>query len=124
MEAVFAENNAAAKEVRLLLNNEMDGRQACYVYYDRRQDSFRLVNDSGDGSTQLPRGESATVENSQCVLLGRESTAHVSGHELFLPFAFHFKPSFLGNKSVYIYAEDAAGSRLDLRARGQWLVDK
>ena len=129
MEAVFAvrvseQNNNAAREVRLLVNNEMDGRHACYVYYDRRQDSFLLVNDSGDGSTRLSQGVAATIENSQCVLQGRKSTAQLSGHELVLHFAITFKPSFLGNQAVYVYAEDAAGARLELQPRGQWLIDQ
>src|SRR2546426_8507609 len=41
------------KSARVLINDLLDGRKACYVYYYRAENAFLLVKDSGEGSTQM-----------------------------------------------------------------------
>lgn len=67
-------------ELRLLINSAIDGRKACYVYYDRATNAFALVKDEGSGSTSLPAGNMDMIENSQCSLDGAKSGAQVDAN--------------------------------------------
>ena len=43
-------------DVRLLINAQVAGDNACYVYYSLPTNSFLLVNDAGNGSTSAVLG--------------------------------------------------------------------
>ena len=110
------------RELRLLIKSAIDGRKACYVYYDRATNAFALVKDEGSGSTSLPAGNMNMIENSQCSLDGAKSGGKVDANTALIQVAIHFKPSFAGEKNIYTYGEDISGSNTGLVSRGRWVV--
>ena len=102
--------------VDVLINNVLDGRQACYVAFQATGASsgtVLLVNDAGAAggpfqSLSLPG--SGTVSNSQCSISGAGSSVSASGIGLTLTLAITFSAGFAGNKVVYTAAQEAANS--------------
>jgi hypothetical protein len=111
-----------AHELRILVNSIVDGRNACYVYYDRATNTFALVKDGGSETTSLPVGHPGLIENSQCSLDGAKSSVQVDANTAKLQVGLQFKPSFAGKKNIYAYVEDASGSNTGLQPRGTWIV--
>jgi hypothetical protein len=96
--------------VNILINNSIDGRNACYLAYSVPTNTLYLVAD--DPSTAqnlyagaLTLGSSNTIQNSQCSV-GLIS-AKTTGNTLVLSLALVFKPAFVGNRVVYLAAGDA-----------------
>jgi len=91
----------------ILVNSSLDGRQACYLAYDRRVNVLYLVNDNGDGL--LPGqvlAASGTVGNSQCTVAWGASPVTASGNSLALAFSITFTAAFDGNRIFYLAARD------------------
>ena len=86
--------------VDILINNFLDGRQACYIAYSRPSNALFLVNDAG-GQT-LP-----ALTNSQCTV-AMPSPAAASGNNLTLTLAITFTAAFDGNRVIYMAARDAS----------------
>lgn len=111
-----------ARQLRILLNSAVDGRNACYVYYDRPTNTFALVKDGGSETTSLPVGHQGVIENSQCSLDGSKSSVHVDANIAKFEVGLHFKPSFAGKKNIYTYVVDASGSNTGFVPGGSWVV--
>lgn len=123
--AVFtlkAKSVAAIRELRLLVNAEIDGRNACYIYYLRESNSFALVNDSGAGSKVLPVGTPDRIENSQCAIDGGQSSVQAGEGGVQVTIAVEFRPAFAGKKQLFGYAEDSAGANTGIRKQRDWAV--
>src|SRR5260370_27821948 len=81
--------------VNLLVNNFLDGRQACYLAYVAAANSLVLVNDAGDaggpfaGTLQL-NGSGATIQNSRCSVIGQVSSRVTNGLQMTLTLAMTF----------------------------------
>ncbi|MEZ5402690.1 MAG: BACON domain-containing protein [Bryobacteraceae bacterium] len=94
--------------VNVLINNAIDGRNACYVAYVPSTGRLLLVNDAGQGAGPfagaLTLPGSGTAANSQCEVDAAQSSAVVSGDTLTLMLRLSFKPSFRGNRVVYLAA--------------------
>jgi len=101
----------------------MDGRNACYVNYDRRENAFYLVDDTGYGSTRIMAGDADELSNSQCRLVGRRSSASVSGNRVKLVLDLHFKPAFAGDRNVFLATVDVSGQEQPFRQSGGWKVN-
>jgi len=99
--------------VNLLVNNFLDGRQACYLAYAASSNTLLLVDDAGDaggpfaGSMVLNGG--GTIQNSQCSVNGAGSSAVLSGNLLTLTLNLAFKAGFTGSRILYAAGRDAAG---------------
>ncbi len=94
--------------VNLLINNFLDGRQACYLAYSVSANVLYIVPDNGDGaqiSGKVMNG-TGTIANSQCSVNLVSSTAIGSGNVLTLNLTMSFFPSFGGNKVFYMAARD------------------
>ena len=111
------------RAVKVLFNSSLDGRSACYVQYDSSESVFRLVQDSGYESSAIRVGESADIENNQCILHGKESSVAGAETELTLKLALSFKTSFDGPKNIYMLAEDQSGTPTSFEQRGEWVVE-
>lgn len=109
------------REARVLLNFQLDGRKACYVYYTRAENAFLLVDDSGMKSTKAADGATA-IENSQCALDTSRSSARAERNGVTLTIDLKFKPAFAGGKQVFLYAETSGGTNTGLLSRGSWNV--
>ena len=105
---------------RLLINQTVDGRNACYVYYDRASASWLLVNDSGEGVSRAALGSPAHLSNSQCELDGGASSASESRNDLSVRFSLMFKPAFAGKMNVYLYADDSDARSNGFHQLGTW----
>jgi len=89
----------------VLINNALDGRQACYLAYSRPYNVLYLMNDAGNGLLPgLTLSGSGTLGNSQCTVTGAGSSASGSGNTLTLTLNMTFPSSFAGNRIVYAAA--------------------
>ena len=99
--------------VNFLFNDFLDGRHACYLGYvpsGPTSGSWFLVDDDGNAGgpyagMTIPSNE--TIANSQCEVSGVGSSATGGGVALALTLSITFKPSFRGDKVVYMAARDA-----------------
>jgi len=104
--------------VNVLMNNYLDGIQACYVAYSKYYGMLLLVDDGGDsagpyaGYLTVPSTGSITgsMSNSQCTVNGAGSSVVGSGNTLTLTLNISFSPSFAGNRIVYTAAGDTTGN--------------
>lgn len=108
------------REERVLLNSQLDGRNACYVYHSA-ENGFLLVDDSGMNSHPAGAGTN-TLENSQCALDISRSSAQPGNGSITLILALKFKPAFVGTQNVFLYAETSDGANSGLRSGGIWSV--
>ena len=110
--------------VNILVNNFLDGRNACYLAYSRPQNVLYLV--ANDGGTLLPglvMNGSSSVSNGQCTVTGAGSSAAGSGTTLTLTLNLSFSSSsFAGNKIFYMAARDAAQNNSGWQALGTFNV--
>lgn len=114
--------------VDILLNNALDGRQACYVAFvpsGASSGSVYLVDDAGDAGGPysgmvLPSG--ANVQNSQCTIHGTGSSVSASGNTLTLTLKYTFTAAFGGNKVFYMAAQDTLGHNSGWQALGTWKI--
>lgn len=109
------------QEARVLLNSQLDGRNACYVYYTVADQAFSLVDDSGTKSNKAAAG-ATMIENSQCSLDISRTSASAESSRVTLALALKFKPAFAGGKQIFLYAESSDGANTGLLPRGSWNV--
>jgi len=122
---IFTFNDASGWQdldvVNILINNVLDGRNACYLAYSRSAGVLYLVADNGGTlSTGLTLGGSGSVSNSQCIVAGAASAASGSGNTLTVTLNLIFAAGFGGNKVVYLAARDLAGGNSGWQALGVW----
>jgi hypothetical protein len=120
--AAYSDPNGTTdlNNVRIMLNSQVSGFNACYVFYYPGSNKMALI---GDGNTSLGAvvpGSSTQLSNSQCTLSGTGSSVTRSGNNLTLNVALTFNINFTGQKNVYIDAisNDSATSGFVLK--GTW----
>jgi hypothetical protein len=96
--------------VNVLINNFLDGRNACYIAYTVADNVLYLVPDTGGGL--LPglvlNGASGTTANSQCQINRVGSSVAGSGNNLTLTLNMTFNGATVpGNKVIYLAARNA-----------------
>jgi hypothetical protein len=111
--------------VNVLINNFIDGRNACYLAYSVPLSTLYLVNDAGIAqgpyAGSLTLGSSGTISNSQCTV--GLTSAVGSGNLLTLTVAVTFKTAFAGNKILYLAARDVAQNNSGWVPLGVWLAN-
>jgi hypothetical protein len=127
-DAVASTNLRAAQ---LLVNTALDGRNACYLGYERATNLIYLFNDSGStlllpGVAPLKAGAVGSgigsIENQQCRVNGAGSQVTESGATLTLSVNIEFKSGFSGRKTVYTGIQTVGGANSDWQATGAWNV--
>ena len=109
--------------VNMLVNDFLDGRNACYLAYSRPLNTLYLVNDNGTGLlTGLTLNGSGSIANSQCTVNGSGSSASGSGDELTLNVNLTFTSNFAGRRIVYLAARDITQTNSGWNAKGTWAV--
>ena len=108
--------------VNVLINNVLDGRNACYLAYSVNSNRLFLVDDAGDAggpfAGSLALGDPSTIQNSQCAV--NLTSAVGSGNTLTLVMNIVFKPAFGGNRIVYVAARDQVSGNTNWQALGVW----
>jgi len=91
--------------VNVLINDFLNGNQACYLAYSRAYNTLYLVNDAGTALLPgLTLNGAGSVNNSQCTVTGAGSLASGSGNTLTLTLNLSFLPAFAGNRVIYAAA--------------------
>jgi len=109
--------------VNILINNFLDGRNACYLAYEVQNNRLDLVDDGGDAGgpfASVVLGSSSTIQNSQCAV--SLISAQGNGNNLVLTLSITFKAAFGGNKITYVAARDQAQGNSNWQALGVWQV--
>ena len=112
--------------VDVLINNRVDGRNACYLAYVPSSDTLVLVNDAGDaggphaGAMALNR-PAGSIQNSQCIV--SSAIVNSAGSTLTMTLNVRFQASFKGNRTVYASAQDHAGATTGWQAVATWMVE-
>ena len=105
--------------VNVLINNFLDGRNACYIAYSRPANTVFLVTNDGSGLTSLALNGSGTTSNGQCTIVGAGSSVVSSGNTLTLTLVVQFNTTaFAGRKILYVAARDAADNNSDWQPMG------
>ena len=106
--------------LNVLINNVLDGRQACYLAYSRSSNVLYIVPDNGDGSqlTGTLMDGAGTLSNSQCTVTLNGSSASDTGNLFTLALNLTFTSSFGGNKVVYAAARDIAQDKSGWQTMG------
>jgi len=121
-----APSNANIRTTQILINDALDGRNACYMGYDRASNLLYLVSDGGSGllpaitpSAGTTMG-SGTQSNSQCIL--SRASVTTSGQDLTLSVELTFKSGFFGTKLAYAALQTASGGNSGWQASGSWII--
>jgi len=98
----------------VLINNFIDGRQACFLAYVASSNTLILVDDAGDAGgpyagTIVLNGGSGAIQNSQCLVSGAGSTVAPSAGTIAVTLNLTFKGAFAGNRVLYAAGRDSAG---------------
>jgi hypothetical protein len=101
--------------VDLLVNNFIDGRNACYLAYVAAANTLYLVDNAGDAGGPFAggmvlNGAAATIQNSQCSVNAVGSSAAKAGNTLTLTLNVTFQAGLSGNQIVWLAARDGAGA--------------
>ncbi len=108
-----------------LINNAIDGRQACYVAYYIPGNALYLYPDNGDGTqaTSIVLTGTNTIENSQCRISAQGSSVTVTGNQLTLNLNYTFKTPFAGPRAVWTATQTTNGAQTSpWKPVGGWLV--
>jgi hypothetical protein len=108
--------------VNVLINNVLDGRNACYLAYSRSSGVLYLVADNGGTLMGLALNGSGSVSNSQCTVAGAGASASLSGNNLVLTLNLSFSAAFAGNRILYMAARDLEGGNSGWHALGVWAI--
>jgi hypothetical protein len=120
---MYADPNGAGDlaMVRMLFNTAVSGPHSCYVFYYPSSNLLYLENDADTGLTAgIAPGSTGQVSNSQCTLAGTGSSTTVSGSNLTLNAALTFKSTFVGQKNVYLRADEYNGANSGWVQKGTW----
>jgi len=110
--------------LNILINSALDGRNACYLAYNRASNVLYVVNDAGGALLPgLVLNGFGETGNSQCTVYADDSSADVNGNTLTLTLSLNFRLTFPGNQIVYMAARDATGvNNSGWQAMGTWSV--
>ena len=123
--ATFSDAKGAANITLagVLINEQLTRENSCYVMFLPPYKGLRLVKDTGSEAFPLDFDGKSSVENSQCTVYAKGSSAVRKGNELTVKGSIEFKPKFHGNKEIYLYAENTEGGKTTMTpAKGAWVV--
>jgi hypothetical protein len=122
---VYFDPNGAGDlaQAQALINTQVNGTSACYVFFDPVHNSVTLANDGYTGVLgPMTLGGTATLQNSQCTVNGATSSATLSGNILTLNLALTFKLAFAGAKNIFGFTQSLSGLNSGWQVLGAWTV--
>jgi hypothetical protein len=102
----------AIQGYNVLYNTTLDGRNACWVWYDARTNYIWLASDDISSWSGIVLDGPVTVSNSQCTVGSRGSGTNnpgTLGTAIASRVTIDFNPSFAGTKNVYARTANFAG---------------
>ncbi|SPF55845.1 exported hypothetical protein [Candidatus Sulfopaludibacter sp. SbA4] len=98
----------------VLINNYIDGRQACYLAYVASTNTLILIDDGGDAAgpyagSMVLNGGSGSIQNGQCMVSGAGSAVASLPYTIKVTLNITFQASFRGNRVLYAGGRDSAG---------------
>jgi hypothetical protein len=110
--------------VNILINDALDGRQACYLAYSQPLKVLYLVNDPGTGLTSgLTLNGMGSISNGQCTVNSAGSSATANGNSLMLVLNVAFTNTFSGHRVIYMASRDLTDANSSgWQAVGTWLA--
>lgn len=120
-------DNGSAYEItglNVLFNSSIDGRSACWFWYDARTNYIWLANDDGLTWQGVPLSSPSPLSNSQCALgPGRRvQNPESDGPDLTLTIPILFRPGFNGLKNIYTRSSNFSGFESGYSQTGQYTV--
>ncbi|PWT98654.1 MAG: hypothetical protein C5B51_28725 [Terriglobia bacterium] len=114
---------AAIAYISFLVNTGLDGRNGCWVLYQKSGNTLQLANDAATGfSAPVTIGTNASLSNSQCTLSALTASTSSSGNNVTVNLPIAFLPVFAGAKSSYADATDTTGVESGWKSMGSWTV--
>ena len=109
---------------QILINDALDGRNACYMGYDHPNNRLFLLDDAG--TTLLPAITpgvgTGTQQNSQCIIYSQGSSVSANGRDYTLNVAVLFQPAFQGRRIVYAATQTTTGGNSGWQAINAFTV--
>jgi len=113
---------ANVSSMMVLINGTTSTANACVLSYDRSKGTVALADDTGTAyPAAAPLGSANTLQNSQCAIDLSGASSSISDTRLSLVVPIRFKGSFSGTKTIFLFAQDAAGASAGWDARGSWI---
>ena len=104
-------SNTNLSPSQILINDALDGRNACYMGYDHANNRLFLLDDAG--TTLLPAITpgvgNATQQNSQCIIYAQGSSVYPNLKDYTLNVRVFFQPAFRGNRLIYAATQTTTG---------------
>jgi hypothetical protein len=121
MQATDAQGGSDIKVIRFLVQNGLDGANACYGAYN--SDGYVVLADNSGTvfSVGFLPGQDV-MENSQCRLRLATSSVSQSGNTKSLVLDIESKTAFAGRKFVFVASEDIAAFNSGWQFMGNWMV--
>ena len=109
--AVFADLNGATnlKRMRMIVGTAITGVGGVYIYLDENRNKIFLRNAANTAWLSGTLGTTGTLENERVAIDLAQSSMVKSGTTLTLAVSMTFKSTFLGQKTVWLRAEDDGG---------------
>ncbi len=103
--------------VEVIVNNVVDGRNTCYLRYDRRANTVSLVDDSGTPSrARIEPGSSKQLSNSYCAIAVPDSPSVKGSYDVYFTFELALTEKMLTKRTIYLSAIDREGLRQSWKA--------
>jgi MBG domain (YGX type) len=113
---------AAINSTRAVIGN-LSGVNTCAVLYTPATQSIQVINDNGIGWGAAGKlGAPGSLQNGECTIDLSASSAVGSGNILEVNLAITFKPSFIGTKNIFIWAQSKFNLNSGFQARGTWVL--
>ncbi|PWU00629.1 MAG: hypothetical protein C5B51_24755 [Terriglobia bacterium] len=112
----------AITSVSFLLNNGLNGANACWVLFNRAANTLQLANDAATAfSAPITVGTAASAANSQCTVSANGASVSTNGTNLTVNLPLSFAFSFAGVKTSFVIVYDATQNS-GWQTPGTWTV--
>jgi uncharacterized repeat protein (TIGR01451 family) len=114
-------NSDIARVYFLIAKSASVAQNTCHGLYDTASNAFFLYDDSLTTALgPLTSGSSGTLQNSQCVLYGKGSSASASGTDLTLKIPFALLGGYGASENVYLWVQDKENNNTGWVQTGTW----
>ena len=107
--------------IRMLFNSKLSSFNACSVYYYAYGNALYLWDDSYTSLIgPITPGQNINLSNSQCTIIGSQSSVTASYATITLTVPVTFNSSFAGPKNIYLYSSTRQSGTTGWQKAGTW----